>query len=306
MRYFVTILVIIIVALGAIGLWQGWFTSETSVDTGETATSTENGEQTTNGDEDEDTGNGETEPSEVIGTSAGGRDITAHHYGNGEKEVLFVGGIHGGYSANTTLLARSVMDELSSNPDMIPSNVTVTVIPVLNPDGLNEVLGTTEQFTAADIPSSSRTQGRFNANGVDLNRNFDCKWQSTGRWQSRNVDGGSAAFSEPEAQAIRDYVRDNRPAAVVAYYSAAGGVYSSSCQSGVMSEAQELMKTYADATGYAAEGTFDAYEVTGDMTDWLAKIDVPAISVLLDTHTRTEWSKNRAGVEAVINSVSSQ
>jgi murein tripeptide amidase MpaA len=62
--------------------------------------------------------------------------ITAYHYGTGDKEILFVGGIHGGYEWNTALVAYQLMDYLKANPNVIPKNVKVTVIPVLNPDGL--------------------------------------------------------------------------------------------------------------------------------------------------------------------------
>jgi hypothetical protein len=142
--------------------------------------------------------------------------------------------------------------------------------------------------------------GRFNANGVDLNRNFDCEWQSEGTWQTRTVDGGDAPFSEPAAAAIRDYVRSNEPAAVVAYYSAAGGVYSSSCRNGILPDTAALTNAYANAAGYPAYEEFDFYEITGDMVNWLAKNDIPGISVLLSDHESPEWSKNRAGVEAVL------
>jgi len=36
--------------------------------------------------------------------------------------------------------------------------------------------------------------------------------------------------------------------------------------------------------------------------NWLAKNKIPAISVLLSTHTDTEWDKNRKGVEALLQS----
>src|SRR3990167_8910078 len=39
----------------------------------------------------------------VLGTSVEERNITAYHYGTGDTELLFVGGIHGGYSWNTVL-----------------------------------------------------------------------------------------------------------------------------------------------------------------------------------------------------------
>jgi len=185
----------------------------------------------------------------------------------------------------------------------VPSNVSVTVIPVLNPDGLYRIAGTTaDDFTAADMPSLSETiPGRFNANEVDLNRNFDCNWQSESTWQSRTVSGGEAPFSEPESQAVRDYVSANSPDAAVVFYSAAGGVYSSSCDGPVPAESTELMDVYANASGYSAEGEFTAYEINGDMVNWMAGENIPAISVLLTNHQDVEWSRNQAGLEAVLD-----
>lgn len=239
----------------------------------------------------------------VIGKSVENRDIIAYHYGTGEKEVLLVGGIHGGYSWNTALVAFEAMDHLTANPEAVPENVKVTIVPVLNPDGLYKVAGTAGRFTRSDIPSASAETipGRFNSNNVDLNRNFDCDWQATGTWQSRNVSGGDNAFSEPEAQAIRSYIQANNPEAVIVWYSSAGGVFASSCHNGVSTETKELTDIYSKASGYRAYQEFNFYEITGDMVNWLAKQNIPAISVLLTNHSDTEWSKNRAGIEAILN-----
>jgi len=239
----------------------------------------------------------------VIGKSAEGRDIVAYHFGTGSSEILFVGGIHGGYSWNTALVAQETANYLKANPTIIATSTRVTVIPVLNPDGLNKVVGTsTAQFIKGDVASSQAVQvsGRFNANTVDLNRNFDCDWQTDGKWQNKTVSGGSAAFSEPESQAIKNYVETQKPKAVVVWYSAAGGVYASNCHSDVLPETSVLTNLFAEASGYRAYEDFDFYETTGDMVNWLAKKGIPAISVLLTNHTDIEWTKNQAGVKAVI------
>jgi len=248
----------------------------------------------------------------VIGTSVQGRDITAYRFGSsatsseraGNSQLLFAGGIHGGYEYNTTLLSYDLINYLENNGDVIPDGVSVTVIPVINPDGLEKIAGTTtDSFTAADMPSVSETiPGRFNANDVDLNRNFACNWQSTGTWQDRQVDAGSSAFSEPESQAVRDYINTNKPSAAVVFYAAAGGVYSSRCNDPVTQASTNLMNTYAEASGYPAEGEFTAYDVSGDMVNWMAKQDIPAVSVLLSNHTDTEWEINKAGINAVLQS----
>lgn len=238
----------------------------------------------------------------VLGTSVEGNEITAYHFGQGDTELLFVGGIHGGYEWNTVLVARELMDYLQANPTIVPSNVKVTIIPVLNPDGLKKVTGTTGVFAQADVSKSTSVveSGRFNGNNVDLNRNFDCDWKAVGTWQTKSVSGGTAAFSEPESAAIKTYIETTKPTAVITWYSAAGGVFASSCHNGVSAETSALTKAFAKASGYSAYESFDFYATTGDMTNWLAKSKVPAISILLTNHTDTEWEKNKAGVEALL------
>lgn len=238
----------------------------------------------------------------IIGSSVEERDITAYHFGTGETELLFVGGIHGGYEWNTVLVAYELMDYLEANPSAVPENVKVTVIPVLNPDGLNKTVGSAGRFTQTDVPSSPTelVAGRFNANTVDLNRNFDCDWKSSGTWQNKTVSGGSKAFSEPESQALRDYVESHDIQAAIVWYSAAGGVYASNCHDGVLPETTTLTNLFAKASGYKAYESFNFYEITGDAVNWLAKNNIPAISVLLTNHEDVEWNKNKAGIEAIL------
>jgi hypothetical protein len=243
----------------------------------------------------------ENKAESVIGKSVEGRDIVAYNFGTGSTQVLFVGGIHGGYEWNTALVAYKMVEYLKNNPNVVPANLKVTVIPVLNPDGLNKVVGTSSAFTAKDVSTSKTvlSAGRFNANEVDLNRNFDCDWQTNAFWQNKPVSGGSKAFSEPESLALKNYVIVNQPDAVVVWYSAAGGVFSSSCHNGVLPDTKALTNAFAKASGYPAHEEFNFYETTGDMTNWLAAEQIPAISVLLTNHTDIEWSKNLAGIQAV-------
>jgi hypothetical protein len=37
------------------------------------------------------------------------------------------------------------------------------------------------------------------------------------------------------------------------------------------------------------------------MVNWLAKENIPAISVLLTNHSDIEWTKNKAGIEAILS-----
>jgi hypothetical protein len=238
----------------------------------------------------------------VLGKSVQGRSINAYHFGTGTTEILFVGGIHGGYEWNTSLLAYELIDYLKLNPDVIPKNEMVTVIPVLNPDGLTKVTGVEGRFTVKDVNSSESIQvaGRFNANNIDLNRNFDCDWKKTGVWQNKQVNGGESVFSEPESQAFKSYIQARNPSSVVAWFSAAGGVYASNCDGKVLPETSALTKIFSQATGYKGYEKFNSYALTGDMTNWLATINIPTISILLTNHTDTEWTKNLAGITAIL------
>lgn len=243
----------------------------------------------------------------VIGMSVEGREIDAYIYGSGlpaqagDTHLLFVGGVHGGYEWNSVLLAYKFMDYLSANPGAFPKNMAVTVIPSANPDGVFKVTGKTGRFTASDVSADKQilTEGRFNAREVDLNRNFDCKWKPESTWQSKIVSAGSSAFSEPEAKAIKSFVLENNPVAVIFWHSKANAVYASECKNGILPETLKLMNAYSRASGYAAVKSFDAYEITGDAEGWLASINIPAITVELKTHETIEWEENLAGINAL-------
>jgi len=238
----------------------------------------------------------------VIGYSVEGRKIESFKYGKGEKEIVLVGGIHGGYEWNTVFLAYKLMDYLDQNPDAIPEGIAVTVIPSLNPDGMYRVIKKEGRFALADVSTNEAVlaSGRFNGNNVDVNRNFDCKWKSTSMWRSKTVSAGAEAFSEPEAKAIKDYANENRPSAFVFWHSQANAAYASECENGVLSETQSILKEYSQASGYPAMQTFDGYAITGESADWLASQGIAAISVELKTHETIEWEKNLAGVKALI------
>lgn len=239
----------------------------------------------------------------VIGKSVEGREIKSYTHGTGENHIVFVGGIHGGYEWNSTLLAYDFINYLKANPTIIPKNLTVTVIPSANPDGLYKVIGKEGRFTLADIPktSSSTSPGRFNANNVDLNRNFDCKWKPKSTWKGNIVSAGSTVFSEPETKAIRDFILKDKPASVIFWHSQSNAVYASQCEAGILPETLNIMNIYSKASGYPAIKSFDSYEVTGAVEDWLASVNIPAITVELKTHETVEWEKNLAGIKSLVD-----
>jgi predicted deacylase len=236
----------------------------------------------------------------IIGLSVQGRAIEAYTFGNGVTRLAFVGGIHGGYEWNSVLLAYQFIDYLKANPGDIPQNMAVTVIPSANPDGIYKVVGKEGPFTVADVPTGvSEALGRVNADNVDLNRNFDCKWQATSTWQNKPESAGTAAFSEPETQAIRNFVLKDKPSAVIFWHSQSNAVYASQCKAGILPQTLDIMNAYSLASGYPAIKVFAAYATTGAADDWLASINIPAITVELKTHATVEWDRNLAGIKAL-------
>lgn len=240
---------------------------------------------------------------QLIGHSVEERAIEVHSFGKGSTHILFVGGIHGGYEWNTVALAYQVIDYLTSHQESIPENLTIDIIPAMNPDAVFKVTGKDGRFDIGEVTKDQkiRTSARFNSNNVDLNRNFNCMWQPKSTWQSKVVSAGASPFSEPESLAIKDFILKHQPAAVVFWHSKSNGVYASQCEKGILGETKHLMNTYADASGYPAIETFDAYKVTGAAEDWLASISIPAITVELKTHETIELNENLFGVKAVIN-----
>jgi predicted deacylase len=243
----------------------------------------------------------------VLGTSVEGREIESYRFGNGSTTLAIVGGIHGGYEWNSSLLAYELMDYLSANQNLVSKYLTVIIIPNANPDGLYKIVKKEGRFKAGDVPTGvNEAPGRFNANGIDLNRNFDCKWQPKSTWQNKTVSAGTKPFSEPEAAVIRDFALSTKPASIVFLHSQSSAVYASQCEDGILPETLNIMNTYAKASGYKAVPEFDAYETTGDSEAWLAKVGIPSITVELTNHTDTDLEKNLAGIKALLKYYSSR
>jgi hypothetical protein len=208
-----------------------------------------------------------------------------------------IGALHGGHECNTYELLLHILERLEAEPEALPADVTLYVVPEANPDGC--VLDTRE-----------------NANGVDLNRNWvtpDWTRDVEGPFGPVAGGGGPEPFSEPETVALRDWLlalraEDDEPIWILSYHSAVpptGAVlpgYEQQGEPGPLSE--QLGMAYAEATGYLySEEWVGAYEITGEFVHWaelngFAAVDVelpdrgPADSIPTgwdETHVETNW-----------------
>lgn len=124
----------------------------------------------------------------LLGRSVEGRPIWAYRRGNpqAERVVVVVGQMHGDEPAGV-VTARSIRDRLQ-----ISNRALVWVVPTMNPDGLAH-------------------DSRYNANGVDLNRNWPTNWQP-------GSTAGSGPVSEPETQAMLSFLKRVDPTFVASMH----------------------------------------------------------------------------------------
>lgn len=220
-----------------------------------------------------------------LGRSGNGTPIEVVRFGAGSRIILFVGGLHAGYAPNSVALAQRAIAYFSQNPDEIPADVTLYIIPSLNPD----------------TPyNPGQLEGRLNPRGVDLNRNWDCEWTPDAVVLSTPVpgSGGPAPFSEPEASSLRGFIEATRPQAVVVWTArASGGLVSPGVCPGVRQVSEPLADLYGLAAGYRI-GEFTS---AGDMMNWLDRQGIPTVAVFTPNFDDVDWGSNLAGMLAVLH-----
>ena len=227
----------------------------------------------------------------IIGSSQGGQPLVINHLGDGASPVLILGGQHGGPEENTVRLVVQLLDYFGRNPDTIPANLRLDVLSVANPDG--------------------RAHGsRQFLSGVDPNRNWGGRdWASDG-WDSNAVFrrglGGPEPFSEPETQALRDYVALSRPVLVVNYHSRGGFIFGGNGPQG-----GSIADAYSEASGYfrprpgggggsVAAPSVLGYRATGSMNAWLGDEGYRGMLIELATSFDAEFSRNLAGLRSAL------
>lgn len=253
-----------------------------------------------------ETGNPAAYEEYTIGYSVEKRQINAVSIESGERNVILIGGIHGGYEWNTIVLARRIMEYYIENTQEIPAGYSLHFIPNMNPDGLYKITGG-KPIDKVNFAEKNTVPGRFNANGVDLNRNWDDdEWKPTSYWGHRVVDAGESPFSEPETRIVRDFILERDPELIIFFQSAANGIWYGGKQD-MWEPARRFAEAYSQASGYPLpEGTDGpvSYEITGSASGYLYSRGIPTLTIELETHLQIEYERNRAGVKAAFSLLS--
>lgn len=152
-----------------------------------------------------------------VGTSLEGRQMTAIRITNPAanpgrcKPMLFMHATQHAREWVAPMTAVYFVDQLvrqyDSNPAIrdVVDRTEIVLVPVANPDGYTYTW-TTNRFWRKNRRLNS--PGVF---GVDLNRNWGHQWglnNGSSGTPSSDTYRGSAPFSEPEAQRLRDFIRN--------------------------------------------------------------------------------------------------
>jgi hypothetical protein len=218
----------------------------------------------------------------IFGTSVEGRELRGIRIGDGARILMLVGAVHGGFETNTSALIEQLATHFGDHPGDLLPDVSLILIPSLNPDG---------------VARGRVLEGRFNANAVDLNRNWDCGWEPVAYFRDQTVGAGDAPFSEPETAALSVLIQSMQPSAVLFYHAAADGVFAGDC--GGDSGSAALSEAYGRAAEYGYADGFSRYPVTGTGPAWVNSIGIPSADVELASATDPEFDRNLRGVMAV-------
>ncbi len=197
-----------------------------------------------------------------------------------EPDILFMGGLHAREWISVEVpfyLAKYLLDHYGTDQKVkqLVDSREIWIVPLVNPDGLEY---------SRTYDRNWRKNRRDNGNGtfgVDPNRNFGYNWGLTGSSgdPTNEIYRGVAPFSEPETQAIRDFVATHEFYASISYHSYSqlviypwGYTKDAAPHKEQLSKmAEDMANAIRDVHGmnYTARQASDLYRASGDSDDWL-------------------------------------
>lgn len=224
-----------------------------------------------------------------IGKTVEGRDIWCLRFNTNAKGMaasskpgaFFLGNHHAREHLSNEvplLLAAWLMDN-RNRPEIKKylDSLDIFIIPMLNPDGVEyDISGGRYHMYRKNM--SRNSDGSF---GTDLNRNYDFLWCKYGSSNNPRTDTycGKAAFSEPEAKAIRSFFAAHPNIKThISYHTYGkqilypyGGTYDEVPSEKDKKAFIKIGNEMAELTGYINRKSSDLYVSSGDSCDWAYK-----------------------------------
>jgi len=246
----------------------------------------------------------------TLGYSVGGRGIPMIRLGEERsgRTVVYVGTHHGTDRITAAVLLCFLEDYCSSlqekrrlysiNMEYLFRSRLLCIIPMVNPDGVTTVL--TRQLSELQLQIYKRDKElgymnfdldeyaedwKANALGVDLNRNFDARWDLVVYKDEPSYMryGGTEPFSAAEARAMRDYTLSYDFDATFSYHSTGSVIFwEFGPNKEVNALSKDLGKAVKEVTGYPLEGADDLD--SGGYKDWaMDKLGIPSLTIEIGT-----------------------
>ena len=147
----------------------------------------------------------------TLGETVGHKPLVALSVGNPDRTVALLGAVHAG-EAGAELCLGVIERIAASRPDLLSKTGLVT-LPSVNADERERMVTGNPWYL------------RTNRNGVDINRNFDAKWETVGYSYGVSTDDptsstyrGPYPSSEPETRAVVSLLSRFSPIAAISYH----------------------------------------------------------------------------------------
>ena len=233
----------------------------------------------------------------VLGKSVLGEEISLFRIGEGKRSTVYVGAHHG-MEWITALLLYRFLDDFSKSTERRGAHSSFVkqhslyVIPLLNPDGVEIMLhgaaagGVLREQLLLQNGSADFTAWQANANGVDLNHNYDAGFAAYKALEKEmGIHGGgptrySGAYplSEPESAALMGFLRKVKPTLVLTLHTQGEEIYYRKTEPPVVGAA-EIGSALSCITGYRL-ATPEGAAAYGGLADALAEGErVPAYTL---------------------------
>lgn len=247
-----------------------------------------------------------------IGNSVQKKIIKCYKIGNDDKKILFVGGIHGNetgtvklacYVANWFYDKNAVETRLACPQDkhrclVSTGNITLFIISCLNPDGYELAKKNPDYFHRGKV-------GRFNANNVDLNRNFPSQnFKQKSVWKtgkdysekSQEIFCGEFGGSEPETRALIDFINKEDIKNLIIWHNLGSDV--------IINENDEVAKKWAETYyQYSKFKIRNFFKLSGSAAEWCRENDIHYMTVEGSSRWGSDWKRQRKSIENILKCV---
>lgn len=251
-----------------------------------------------------------------LGQTMDGREIWCFRIGqeNAADNILITASIHGREYLTTQLVMEQAKAFLASlRNDSVPyrgqtyremmKDTAIWLIPMVNPDGV-----TVSQLGTAGLWRDETKQSVYhiyemdqvieivpylkrwkaNAEGVDLNRNFDALWEEYGGPGHPSSDRYKGEFPGccPESRALKELTEKIRFDRTVSYHTQGEVIYWYFGQTGELLERTEsFAEQISRVTGYRMDPGMEALDPAG-YKDWaISKMGIPSLTIEVGTET---------------------